>query len=138
MRSCNFGASTSIRTETKTCAANNFFLKCINKTTNLSPAFLTEKGKFVLSVRITTGKNLFMVRHYKIEPVKGGSGYYITPNEVFTSIKELTNHFSRKSLQFTLVRYITAYSDLHLFHGLNFYNAHTVQCVVTLRSLGCL
>lgn len=43
--------------------------------------------------------NVVDVKHYKIRPLDGNGGYYITTRKVFNSIRELIDYYSRKLFQ---------------------------------------
>lgn len=50
--------------------------------------------EFALTINDSRDDENFNVKHYKIRPLDGGSGYYITTRKVFATIRDLVSYYS--------------------------------------------
>ncbi|XP_074642809.1 tyrosine-protein kinase yes-like isoform X2 [Tubulanus polymorphus] len=58
-----------------------------------------DDGFYALSVRsYHEAKHIWIVRHFKIRPLDGGQGYFISPKKTFGTITELTNFYSANKI----------------------------------------
>jgi hypothetical protein len=46
---------------------------------------------------LATSGNVIDVKHYKIRPLDGNGGFFITSKKVFNSIRELIDYYSQES-----------------------------------------
>uniref|UniRef100_A0A915EB30 Tyrosine-protein kinase n=1 Tax=Ditylenchus dipsaci TaxID=166011 RepID=A0A915EB30_9BILA len=53
-------------------------------------------NEYALTINDSKG-NSYEVKHYKIRPLDGGNGFYITTRKIFSNIRDLVAYYSRES-----------------------------------------